>query len=63
MPIVSCPHYAPTVLGNTTFICPGCACLVADPRHPQNQANGIAAATVVADPGSRTLPKSPFRKA
>jgi hypothetical protein len=59
---VSCPHYPPTILGYPTFICRGCASLVADPRHPQNQANGISKAETLADPGTRTLPKSPYRR-
>jgi hypothetical protein len=54
---VSCPHYPPSILAYPTFICPGCASLVADARHPQNQANGMVKATLLADPSSRTWPR------
>ena len=60
---VSCAHYPPTAtVGNPTYICRGCGSLVADFRHPQNQANGMQKAEILADPGSRTLPKSPYRR-
>lgn len=62
MAVNSCPHYAPSAVGNPTFVCPGCASLVADHRHPQNQANGLKQPTFLAAPSARTQPKSPFRQ-
>jgi hypothetical protein len=39
MPEVSCPHVSflpPKVSVTGVLICPGCACLIRDPRHPAN---------------------------
>lgn len=58
---VACPHYGPDAVGMPTYVCRGCGSTIADPRHLQNQAQGISAHTMVGRPETRNLPKSKER--
>jgi len=60
---VSCPHYPPPGTTQPTWPCRACGSIIADARHPQNQALGFVAHAFVGRPEEHDKPRKPERRA